>query len=443
MKLWEKGTNLSKEIEQFTVGMDRELDIWLAHYDVLGSLAHTTMLAQIGLLDAEESKALRQELLAILSEVQQGDFTIDEGVEDVHSQVELQLTQALGDVGKKIHSGRSRNDQVLVDLKLYLRDELRDLTELTAALSEVLLGLSEKHKDVIIPGYTHLQAAMPSSIGLWLGAYAETFVDDLKMLLAAFQIVNQNPLGSAAGYGNSFPLDRELTTELLGFEYLHVNSIAAQLSRGKTEMAVSCALAALALTSNKLASDLCLYNSQNFGFIKFPDHITTGSSIMPHKKNPDVFELLRAQTNLIQQLPQQIGAVCSNLPSGYHRDFQLTKEVLLPGIQKTKQCLNILTQSIQEIEVNEEVMNDDRYDLIYSVENVNQQVLAGVPFRAAYQQIAQDIEKGQYQPLKKLQHTHIGSIGNLGTSLIRIKLQDQVQAFNFDRYQEALNALTA
>ena len=441
MKLWGKDTSLSEEIEKFTIGMDQQLDLELAPFDVLGSMAHAQMLCKIGLLTDQEWRQLQDGLAHIYQEIQQGDFVIEDSVEDVHSQVEFMLTERLGSVGKKIHSGRSRNDQVLLDIKLFLRNELKDLSHLVAGFIETLLELSEKYKDVIIPGYTHMQAAMPSSFGLWFGAYAETLVDDLKFLKAAFDIVNQNPLGSAAGYGNSFPLDRELTTELLGFEDLHINSVAAQMSRGKTEVAVAFAVSALSSTLSKMAMDICLYNSQNFGFLSFPESITTGSSIMPHKKNPDVFELIRARSNHLQTLPQQLQAITTNLPSGYHRDLQLTKELLLPALSQVADCFHIINSTILQMEVNGEAINDARYDLIYSVEKVNQQVLAGKSFRDAYQQIAKSIADHDFTPQKEIKHTHMGSIGNLGTEKILSKLHQTLESLNFDHFQRRLQKL--
>ncbi len=363
MKLWGKGNSLSSEIEKFTIGLDQELDLQLAPYDVVGSMAHAAMLREIKLLTKEEWRQLQDALAEIYQGIQRGEFKIEASVEDVHSQIEFMLTEKLNSVGKKIHSGRSRNDQVLVDIKLFLRDEINALTELIVSLIETLLELSDRYKQVIIPGYTHMQAAMPSSFGLWFGAYAETFIDDLRLLKAAFEIVNQNPLGSAAGYGNSFPLDREVTTELLGFADLHVNSVAAQMSRGKTETAVAFAVAAMSSTLGRLAMDICLYNSQNFNFLSFPEEITTGSSIMPHKKNPDVFELIRGRCNYLQTLPQQLLSITTNLPSGYHRDMQLTKELLLPALVQIKDCLVLISGTIQQVQVYQKAIFDSKYDL--------------------------------------------------------------------------------
>lgn len=441
MKLWGKGAAISGEIEKFTIGMDQELDLLLAPYDVMGSMAHAIMLRDIDLLTKEEWRQLQDALVEIHHEIQRGDFKIEDSVEDVHSQVEFILTAKLGSIGKKIHSGRSRNDQVLVDLKLFLRDEIKGLTNTVVGLSEILLDLSEKYREVIIPGYTHMQAAMPSSFGLWFGAYAETFIDDLRLLKAAFDIVNQNPLGSAAGYGNSFPLDRKATTELLGFADLHVNSVAAQMSRGKTETAVAFALAALSSTLGRMAMDICLYNSQNFNFLSFPEEITTGSSIMPHKKNPDVFELIRGRCNLLQTLPQQLLSITTNLPSGYHRDLQLTKEILLPALQHIQDCFNLISGTIQEIKVNQQAIEDPKYDLIYSVENVNRQVLEGASFRDAYLEIAKSISDGSFKPIKEIQHTHLGSTGNPGTADIKKKLARVQESFEFESYQNKLQTL--
>ncbi len=441
MKLWAKDTSLSGEIEKFTIGMDQQLDLLLAPYDVLGSMAHAQMLKEIGLINAQEWSQLQAALVNIYRQIEEGEFVIGESVEDVHSQVEFMLTERLGEVGKKIHSGRSRNDQVLLDLKLFLRDQIKTLSQLVGNLVEALLDLSELHKEVIIPGYTHMQAAMPSSFGLWFGAYAETFVDDLKILKASFDIVNQNPLGSAAGFGNSFPLDRKLTTELLGFQDLHVNSVAAQMSRGKTEAAVAFSISSLCNTLGRMAMDICLYNSQNFGFLSFPESITTGSSIMPHKKNPDVFELIRARCNHLQTLPQQIQAVLINLPSGYHRDLQLTKELLLPSLDHASDCFQIISSVISQMKVNKRVIDDPRYELIYSVENVNQQVLSGKSFRDAYRHIAENIANNNFTAKKEIEHTHLGSIGNLGTEEIREKLNKTQASFNFETYQKNLQQL--
>jgi len=441
MKLWGKGASLSEEIEKFTIGMDQQLDLLLAPFDVLGSMAHAAMLRDIGIITPEEWRRLQDSLAGIYQDIQSGQFKIEKGVEDVHSQVEFILTEKLGATGKKIHSGRSRNDQVILDIKLFLRQEINKLTSMVVSFIDILLELGEKHQHVIIPGYTHMQAAMPSSFGLWFGAYAETLIDDLRLQKAAFDIVNQNPLGSAAGYGNSFPLDREVTTELLGFENLHVNSVAAQMSRGKTETAVAFAIAALSNTIGRMAMDICLYNSQNFGFLSFPETITTGSSIMPHKKNPDVFELIRARSNHLQSLPQQLMTITVNLPSGYHRDMQLTKELLLPSLEHIQSCFSILSAVIGQVVVNQEAIEDPKYDLIYSVENLNREVLTGTSFRDAYGKIASNISEGNFFPMKDLKHTHIGSIGNIGTGKIRDKLTQILKGFDFDTYQEKLKEL--
>ncbi|MEX2477625.1 MAG: argininosuccinate lyase [Gracilimonas sp.] len=418
-KLWEKGIKSDEFIEKFTVGKDRELDLELAKYDVKGTLAHITMLESVGLLSAEELGQLSVELNRILDDViETGNFEIEDGVEDVHSQIELMLTRELGDVGKKVHSGRSRNDQVLVDVRLFLRDQIKEISQLSKQLFETLINRSEATKEILLPGYTHTQAAMPSSFGMWYGAYAESLVDDLVLLESAYHIINRNPLGSAAGYGSSFPLNRTMTTKLLGFDGMNVNSVYAQMGRGKTEQTLSFAMAGIAGTLNKFASDVCLYNSQNFNFIKLPDELTTGSSIMPHKKNPDVFELIRAKTNSLKALPNQIMMATTNLTSGYHRDFQILKEILFPAIQELKNCLSITAYAAGKIEVQEEILNDPKYKLIFSVEVVNELVQNGTPFRDAYQKVAQQIADGTFDPLKKLNHTHEGSIGNLGNKQI-------------------------
>ena len=436
-KLWDKGYEVTAEIERFTVGRDREMDMYLAEADVLGSMAHITMLESIGLLEKEELQALLSELRNILTEIHQERFTIEEGVEDVHSQVELMLTRRLGDIGKKIHSGRSRNDQVLVDLKLFIRKQLRFMAEDVRTLFAELQRQSERYKDVLMPGYTHLQVAMPSSFGLWLGAYAESLVDDLVFLQAAYRITNRNPLGSAAGYGSSFPLDRTMTTELLGFDSLDYNVVYAQMGRGKTERNVAFALAGIAGTISKLAFDACLFNSQNFGFIKLPKECTTGSSIMPHKKNPDVFELTRAKCNKLQALPQQVTLIMNNLPSGYFRDLQIIKEVFLPAFQELRDCLMMATYIISRLEVNEHILNDPRYDLMFSVEEVNRLATGGMPFRDAYKKVGLDIEAGLFRPRKEVHHTHEGSIGNLCTKEIAALMQKVWDDFHFERVDEA------
>ncbi|MFD2530981.1 argininosuccinate lyase [Gracilimonas halophila] len=424
-KLWEKGIETDAFIEKFTVGNDRELDLELAKYDVQGTIAHITMLESVGLLESDELEELTDELDRILNEViEPGDFEIEEGVEDVHSQIELMLTRKLGGIGKKVHSGRSRNDQVLVDIRLYLRDQIKEIASLSRKLFDTLISQSESNKAILLPGYTHTQAAMPSSFGMWFGAYAESLVDDLVLLESTYKVINRNPLGSAAGYGSSFPLDRTMTTELLGFEGLNMNSVYAQMGRGKTEQTLSFAMAGLAGTLNKLASDVCLYNSQNFNFIKLPDELTTGSSIMPHKKNPDVFELIRAKTNLLLSLPNQIMMTTSNLTSGYHRDFQVLKEILFPAIQELKNCLFIADHATGKIQVNDQILDDLKYKLIFSVEAVNKLVLDGTPFRDAYQKVAQQIEDGSFEPPTELNHTHEGSVGSLGNEEIRSRLDE-------------------
>jgi argininosuccinate lyase len=442
MKLWDKGYEPTAEIERFTVGRDREMDMYLAEADVLGSMAHITMLESIGLLTKEELHVLLAEMRNILAEIHQGKFVIEEGIEDVHSQVELMLTRKLGDVGKKIHSGRSRNDQVLVDLKLFIRKQLRLVAEDVRGLFTELQKQSERYKDVLMPGYTHLQVAMPSSFGLWLGAYAESLVDDLVFLQAAYRITNRNPLGSAAGYGSSFPLNRTMTTELLGFDSLDYNVVYAQMGRGKTERNVAFALAGIAGTVSKLAFDACLFNSQNFGFIKLPKECTTGSSIMPHKKNPDVFELTRAKCNKLQALPQQVTLIMNNLPSGYFRDLQIIKEVFLPAFQELRDCLQMATYIIARLEVNEHILDDPRYDLMFSVEEVNRLATNGMPFRDAYKKVGLDIEAGKFTPTKEVHHTHEGSIGNLCTKEISDLMQKVWNGFNFEKAEKAIKALS-
>jgi argininosuccinate lyase len=441
MKLWDKGTATEKQVEIFTVGNDQELDQVLARYDVLGSLAHGKMLEKVGILDKSELAALEKSLKDILLSSDKGEFSIADSFEDIHSQVEYLLTEAIGDIGKKIHTGRSRNDQVLVDIKMYLRDEIKEIATLTHQLFSTLINLSDQHKDVIIPGYTHLQIAMPSSFGLWFGSYAEALTDDLNMLQAAYQMVNQNPLGSAAGYGSSFPLDREMTTRLLGFKTMHYNVVNAQMARGKTEKFMAFGMASLSATLSKLAMDACLYNSQNFGFITFPDHLTTGSSIMPHKKNPDVFELIRGKCNKIQALPLDITLIINNLPSGYHREFQILKDTLFPAIQELKSCLQMADLMLSNIKVNTGIVNDQRYDYIYSVEAVHHEVSAGLSFREAYKRVGQIIEKGEYVPDKTIRHTHEGSIGNLCNEKIREKMENSLTQFNFAQYEKALEDL--
>ena len=436
-KLWEKSVQVNKDIERFTVGRDRELDLYLAKYDVLGSMAHITMLESIGLLTSEELAQLLVALKEIYASAESGDFIIEDGVEDVHSQVELMLTRRLGDVGKKIHSGRSRNDQVLVDLKLFTRAELKEIAEAVEQLFQVLISQSERYKHVLMPGYTHLQIAMPSSFGLWFGAYAESLIDDMLFLQAAFKMCNRNPLGSAAGYGSSFPLNRTMTTNLLGFEAMNYNVVYAQMGRGKMERNVAFALASIAGTISKLAFDACMFSSQNFGFVKLPDDCTTGSSIMPHKKNPDVFELTRAKCNKLQSLPQQIMMIANNLPSGYFRDLQIIKEVFLPAFQELKDCLQMTTYIINEITVNEHILDDDKYLYIFSVEEVNRLAREGMPFRDAYKKVGLDIEAGNFTHDKQVHHTHEGSIGNLCNEAITQQMQQVVNGFGFDTMEKA------
>ena len=436
-KLWDKGFEPDKMIEEYTVGNDRELDMRLARYDVQGSLAHIAMLETIGLLTAGELEKLTAGLKEIAAEIEAGRFEIEPGTEDVHSQVELMLTRRLGDAGKKIHSGRSRNDQVLVDLKLFLRDELRQTAEAVKTVFDRLQTLSEQYKEILMPGYTHLQIAMPSSFGLWFGAYAESLTDDLQMMQAAYKVCNRNPLGSAAGYGSSFPLRRQMTTDLLGFDSLDYNVVYAQMGRGKMERTVAFAMAGIAATLSKLAFDACMFNSQNFGFIKLPDQFTTGSSIMPHKKNPDVFELTRAKCNKLQGLPQQITLISNNLPSGYFRDLQIIKEVFLPSFDELKDCLRMVTHMMREVKVNEQILDDDKYALLFSVEEVNRLVLEGMPFRDAYKQVGLNIEAGKFVPVKKVHHTHEGSIGNLCNDQISALMQNIMDGFAFNRVNEA------
>ena len=436
-KLWDKGFSTAQEIERFTVGRDREMDLYLAESDVMGSMAHITMLESIGLLTSDELKTLLHELRAIRKEILEGKFTIEEGVEDVHSQIELMLTRRLGDMGKKIHSGRSRNDQVLVDLKLFTRRQLQLVAEDVRTLFRELQAQSERYKQVLMPGYTHLQVAMPSSFGLWFGAYAESLVDDMMFLQAAFRMANRNPLGSAAGYGSSFPLNRTMTTQLLGFESMDYNVVYAQMGRGKMERNVAFALASVAGTLSKLAFDACLFNSQNFAFVKLPDECTTGSSIMPHKKNPDVFELTRAKCNKIQALPQQIMLIMNNLPSGYFRDLQIIKEVFLPCFQELRDCLSMVTYIIQRIKVNEHILDDPRYDLMFSVEEVNRLATEGMPFRDAYKKVGMDIQAGHFKPRKEVHHTHEGSIGNLCNEEIRALMDEVWNGFHFEQMEEA------
>ncbi|HOX83058.1 MAG TPA: argininosuccinate lyase [Chryseolinea sp.] len=437
MKLWQKDKASLLEVEKFTVGKDQEMDMYLARFDVLGSLAHITMLESIGLLAADELKLLSAELKNIYKRIESGDFKVEDGVEDIHSQVELELTKKLGDVGKKIHSGRSRNDQVLVDVKLYLRSEIKEMVEAVKVLFELLLQQSEKYKNHLLPGYTHLQLAMPSSFGLWFGAYAESLVDDTITLEAAYRIVNKNPLGSAAGYGSSFPLNRKMTTTLLGFDDLNYNVVYAQMGRGKAERIVASSLSNIAATLAKLSMDACLFLNQNFGFIRFPDELTTGSSIMPHKKNPDVFELIRGRSNQIISLPNDIALLTANLPSGYHRDMQLLKEKLFPAIQSLKDCLRMTHLMLSNIEVKDDILTDEKYKFLFSVEEVNKLVVNGIPFRDAYKQVGQAIEKGEFTYSTKLNHTHEGSIGNLCLAEISQMMKDICQKFSFGSVQKA------
>ena len=440
-KLWEKNVQVNEEIEKFTVGRDREMDLYLAKYDVLGSMAHITMLESIGLLGSDELPKLLSELKNIYRLAEKGEFVIEDGVEDVHSQVELMLTRKLGDMGKKIHSGRSRNDQVLVDLKLFTRAEIKEIAEEVEVLFNELIAQSNKYKNVLMPGYTHLQVAMPSSFGLWFGAYAEGLVDDMMFLQAAFKITNRNPLGSAAGYGSSFPPNRTLTTKLLGFDSMDYNVVYAQMGRGKTERNVAYAMASIAGTIAKLAFDACMFNSQNFAFVKLPDECTTGSSIMPHKKNPDVFELTRAKCNKIQSLPQQIMLIMNNLPSGYFRDLQIIKEVFLPAFKELKDCLKMTSYIINKMKVNENILDDSRYDNMFSVEEVNRLAASGMPFRDAYKKVGLDIEAGNFKPNKDIHHTHEGSIGNLCNEQIQALMSEVVSGFNFKTMVDAENAL--
>ena len=441
MKLWEKNIQVTEEIDRFTVGHDRELDLYLAPYDILGSIAHVSMLHSIHLIADDELPLLLTELKALYHEAAAGRFVIEDGVEDVHSQVDLMLTRKLGDVGKKIHSGRSRNDQVLVDLRLFTRDRLRRIAACVQRLFDALLAQSERYKEVLMPGYTHLQVAMPSSFGLWFGAYAESLADDMLLLEAAYRMTNRNPLGSAAGYGSSFPLDRDMTTRLLGFDTMDYNVVYAQMGRGKTERNVAFALAGIAGTVAKLAMDACLFNSQNFGFVTLPPECTTGSSIMPHKKNPDVFELIRARMNRLQALPQQVVLMMNNLPCGYFRDLQEIKEVFLPAFDQAEECLDMATYIVERIRVNEQLMDDARYDAMFSVEEVNRLAAAGMPFRDAYRKVGLDIEAGRFKPCKEVHHTHAGSMGNLCNDRIKAFMQGIVSRIDFGRALAAEKAL--
>jgi len=441
MKLWDKGTTVNSLIESFTVGKDREMDLFLAKYDVLGSIAHAKMLESIGLLSKDELFSLHAELIEIYKFIESGAFKIDDGVEDVHSQIEILLTEKLGDTGKKIHSGRSRNDQVLLDLKLFTRSEILNLVEEVNELFQKLMVKAEASKEILMPGYTHLQVAMPSSFGLWFSAYAESLVDDLVLLQAAYRVTNQNPLGSAAGYGSSFPLNRQMTTDLLGFDSMNYNVIYAQMGRGKIEKTVAFALSNIAATISKLAYDVCLFMSQNFGFVALPDELTTGSSIMPHKKNPDVFELVRSHCNKIQSVPYQINLMINNLPSGYFRDLQILKEVFLPAFGELTDCIQIAGFAIDQMTVKNNLLDDDRYKYVFSVEDVNKLVKQGVPFRDAYKQVGKQIAEGNYSPEKKISHTHEGSIGNLCLPEIESKMKKVISGYNRHKVDQAFESL--
>ena len=441
MKLWEKNFEVNKEIERFTVGRDREMDLYLAKYDVLGSMAHITMLESIGLIGKDELPVLLAELRNIYAQCERGEFVIEDDIEDVHSQVELLLTRKLGDMGKKIHSGRSRNDQVLVDLKLFTRHELMAVADEVKTLFDELIKKSNQFKDVLMPGYTHLQIAMPSSFGLWFGAYAESLCDDMLFLQAAYKMTNRNPLGSAAGYGSSFPLNRQMTTDLLGFDTMDYNVVYAQMGRGKTERNVGFAIATIAGTLAKMAFDACLFNSQNFQFVKLPKECTTGSSIMPHKKNPDVFELIRAKCNKLQALPQQVTLIMNNLPVGYFRDLQIIKEVFLPAFGELKDCLQMAAYIINKIEVNDHILDNPMYDPMFSVEEVNRLAAAGMPFRDAYKKVGLDIEAGQFKANKDIHHTHEGSIGNLCNDRIETLMKSVLEGFAFERVTTAVEKL--
>lgn len=440
-KLWQKEKGVDALIETFTVGKDREMDLYLAPWDVLGSLAHTSMLESIQLLEKSELELLHKEMKKIYATTLSGEFRIEEGVEDVHSQVEMLLTRSLGDIGKKIHSGRSRNDQVLLDLKLYTRDAIRRVTLESNALFDLLAKLSEQYKDDLLPGYTHLQLAMPSSFGLWFGAYAESLVDDMEMLLAAYRISNRNPLGSAAGYGSSFPLNRQMTTDLLGFERLNYNVVYAQMGRGKTERNVASALASVAYTLGKMSMDVCMYMNQNFGFMSFPDELTTGSSIMPHKKNPDVFELIRARCNRIQALPNDIAMITANLPSGYHRDLQLIKEIFLPAFEELISCLRLAQYMFENVTVKKDLLKDEKYKYLFTVEVVNQLVHEGTPFRDAYKMVGKQVEDGSFKAPASIAHTHEGSIGNLMLKEVKAARDKVLGQFEFSGVEAAITAL--
>ncbi len=441
MKLWDKGTKVNNKIEAFTVGKDREMDLYLAPFDILGTMAHIKMLESVGLLEKDELNQLLIALKKLYQKAIAGDFVIEEGIEDVHSQVEVLLTEELGDIGKKVHSGRSRNDQVLLDLKLFIRDKIQQVVEAVNEFFQALQNKSEQHKEVLIPGYTHLQVAMPSSFGLWFGAYAESLTDDMFMLQAAWKMSNQNPLGAAAGYGSSFPLNRQMTTDLLGFNNMNYNVVYAQMGRGKTEKNVAMALSSVAATVGKFAMDSCLYMSQNFGFLTLPAELTTGSSIMPHKKNPDVFELIRAKCNAIQALPGQIGLIVGNLPSGYFRDLQLIKEAFIPAFDDLISCLDLATFAVENMTISKDILNKDIYKYAFSVEEVNKLVLEGVPFRDAYKQVGLEIEAGNFEPNLDVKHTHEGSIGNLCTKQITEKMEGLIQSFQMEKVKQAIEEL--
>ena len=441
MKLWQKNTESLKEVEIFTVGKDRELDMFLAPFDVLGSLAHIKMLNSVGLLTNEELNELQHALKDIYKDISSGNFSLQEGVEDIHSQVEFILTKKLGDAGKKIHSARSRNDQVILDLKLFLRNEIEQLVHDVNGFFTLLQSQSEKYKDHLLPGYTHLQLAMPSSFGLWFGAYAESLVDDLITLHGAWEITNKNPLGSAAGFGSSFPINRKLTTQLLGFGDLNYNVVYAQMSRGKTEKILSQALANISSTLGRMSMDSCIYLNQNFGFISFPDELTTGSSIMPHKKNPDVFELIRAHCNRVQALPNEISLMLANLPSGYHRDLQLLKESLFPAIKNLKDCIRMAALMFENIDIKKDILNDEKYKYLFTVEEMNKLVLHGMPLRDAYKKIGAEVENKIFQTDMEIKHTHEGSLGNLQNDQIKIMMENVISRFNFTKVNDALQKL--
>jgi argininosuccinate lyase len=437
MKLWDKGIEVEKLIEKFTIGKDNELDLQLAEFDVLGTIAHIRMLQKMGVISELELKKLEYELIRIYGKIKEGSFRIEEGVEDVHSQIEMILTDRLGDIGKKVHTGRSRNDQVLVDLKLFIRHEIWKTVEEVKSLFNVLMEQSEKYKHVLLPGYTHFQIAMPSSFGLWFGAYAESLIDDLHLLLAAYKINNQNPLGSGAGYGSSFPLDRSYTTQLLGFDTLSYNVVNAQMARGKVEKIVTFSLASVGSSLARLAMDACLFSSQNFKFFTFPDNLTTGSSIMPHKKNPDVFELVRARCNRMQGIPTEIGMILGNLPSGYHRDMQVIKEIFIPVFDDLRESVRMTELMLRNVIINEHILDDEKYNYLFTVEEVNRLVLEGVPFRDAYKQVARSIQDGTFKSEKAIRHTHEGSMGNLCNNEIIMKMDNLLAGFEFQKMEAA------